>query len=285
MGIVTRDGYIVGPVRESFYGILHHYLPLSSGAVDTSDSVGIDGQADVHIERQAVLADNLQATAQFQVAPGQLWEDTEQFLSMYGTGQFPRVLPSPMVLPGGATFTMRAWDRQSTSAANTIRFLSIGKKVYARPFLTRRRYAVVRPFTLTANFTSTGVQQSTPLTSSGDTSQASVNVSSEWDFEIRKLVIVSDGPFTLQAQVSGKALGWFNKACHSWLLGGTYIQGAVIQAGAWPFVLPAPEHVTAGGAIQVSIADLSQSATYPNRVKIGFLGNRLYPPGGLPMIG
>jgi hypothetical protein len=202
---------------------------------------------------------------------------------MYGTGQFPRVLPSPWIIPKGSQFACVATDRQSTAAANNIRFLSIGRKLITDlPLWRRRRYPFVRPFTLTANFTSEGVNQSGTISSSGGTGQASVNVSSEWDFEIRKLVIVADGPFTLQAQVSGLQHAWFNRPCHSTLLGGTFITGGTLQAGAWPFVLPAPQYVAATGAVQVSIADLSGSVTgYPARVKIGFVGNRLYPPGGL----
>lgn len=283
MGQVTKDGYIVGPVRESFFGVVHQLLPMSSGAIQSQDSVGIDGQANVQVERQAVVADSLEATIQFIVAPGQLLEDTEQYLSMYGTGLFPRVLASPLVVPRGSTFVMQANDRQTVAADCNIRFLSIGKKVYDQPYMNRRKYTLVRPYTLTANFVSSGVQQLNQISAAGGQSQGSVNVSSEWDFEIRKIVIVSDGPVTVQAMTSGKALGWFNVPCHSDLLGGTRITGSVIPAGAWPFVLTCPEYVPATGSIQINIADLSAAVQYPNRVKVGFVGNRLYPPGGLAM--
>lgn len=283
MGQVTRDGYILGPLREQFYCVLHAFLPLASGAVQVNDSVGIDGQADFVVDRQAALADDGQASLQFQLAPGQLVEDMEQYLTSYGTGQFPRVLPSPWVIPRGGTFSCVATDRQTVPAANTVRFLSIGRKVYDTPYMGRRRYPLVKPFTLTANFTTFGPSASGSL-ASGSTGLSSVNVSSEWDFEVRKLVILADGPFTMQVRTTGKAMSWFNKAVHSTLLGGTPIAGALIPSGAWPFVLPAAEFVPATGGLQVEVADLSVSPSYPNRIKVSFLGNRLYPPGGLPSL-
>lgn len=283
MGRVTRDGYIVDPTRENFFGLVHQLLPMSSGARDSQDAVGIDGGSDFLVERQAVLADSLEVTFKFLVASG-LVEDGEQFASMFGNGQFPRVLPSPLVVPRGSVFTMQVNDRQTVAADARIRVLHIGKKLFPQAATPRRRYTTVRPYTLTANFMSSGVNQSSPIAAAGGQSQASVSVSSEWDFEVRKLVIVSDGPFTAQFSTSGKALGWFSTNVHSSLLGGTAIEGGVYPSGCWPFVLTVPEIVPYGHAIQVSVSDLSASIRYPNRIKIGFLGNRLYPPAGLSMM-
>jgi hypothetical protein len=276
---MAEGRYNIPPRQTEFYGIVHQLLPLASGARGSQDNVQIDGQSDFIIDKQSAVYDSGQAKIRIEVSPGMFTEDVPFFISAIGKGLWPNVMSGPLLIPRGSQFNLRADDRQTVQGTNNIRILHIGRKYYDRPFQSGRIYTSVKPMRLTANFTADDGGVGTVAANA--TTGTAIPIPADWDFEIRKLVLLADGDFSFQVMTTGKALLWFNRFCHSGLCGGTNFE-ADPTSGAWPFILPSPVLVPATGAIQLQLTDLGKVVGGgANRIQVIFQGNRLQPRGGL----
>lgn len=279
---------ITGPRRRTFFGIVHQFLPLASGARGTEDTVTIDGQSDFSVSRFATTAQDNQAKIQLRNGTGLFYNDQPIFISEFGSGQFPLPLTAlPLmartsmrhgfIVPRANTYTAAAWDRQTVPGTNNIRLLSIGAKIFKDPFEPAKAYHKVRSYRYTANFTADDGGGG-PIAANA-VRDFPVGISGDADFDIYGFSIVADDPnLTLRIQISGRQEEWFNRACHGLLLGATPINAA-IPSGGTPFLLPYPYRVPAAGFINCQVADLSGA---PNRVQIVFHGLWCEPAYGIP---
>lgn len=272
--------YLIHPKRYEFFGLVHQIIPLASGAIRGADNVAIDGQADLLIYKQSAIYGDGQIKVDFQLSQGTKLTELPMFISaLGGQGGPARILASPFLVPRGSTFTMFADDRQTVAAAQNIRVLHAGVKVFDSPFEPARVYHTVEAFDYVANFTAN--DSGIGALAANGTLAYPVEIASDHDFEIVKMAILADGDATVQIATTGKALEWFNRACHIALLGGTAFNASP-PSGAWPFILPSPVFVPKAGSIQVTAADLSGAA---NRLQVIFHGRRLKPSGGVPVSG
>jgi hypothetical protein len=261
------------PRRREFFGLVHEFNSLAASAVGTTDDIAIDGQADVLIHARASIYTDGQAKIRFERVPGELDGSAAYFLPELGTGQFPSCLDQPMMLRRGCVFRAIADDRQTVAAANVIRILHIAQKVYDSPFEPGKMYLGAEPFRLVADFTAQGIGA---VPASGSL-QFPNSIDSAADFDIYSVVVLSDQAVTIEIETTGKALKWFNKPCHSALLGGTGFNAA-IPSGGKPFELPSPVFVPASGAIITTVNNLVAAS---NRVQVIYRGVKLTPPRGV----
>jgi hypothetical protein len=261
------------PRRREFFGLIHEFNPLAASAVGIPSDVNIDGQADVEIHARAAIYTDEQAKVRFERVPGRLDGSAAYFLGALGNGSFPGWLSQPMHLDRGTVFRCIADDRQLVPAANVIRILHIAQKVYDTPFEPGKTYLGAEPFLLIADFTAQGIG-AVPASAS---IQFPNTIDSSYDFDIYEVSLISDAAFTLEVETSGKALRWFNKPCHSALLGGSGFNAA-LPSGARPFKLPSPVFVAAAGAIITTVNNLVAAT---NRVQVIYKGVKLTPPRGL----
>lgn len=268
--------YVRKARSREFFGVIHQLLPLAASAVQINDDVPLDGQADfLSFGRAATFTDG-QAKVRFERVPGRYDASAPYFISSLGSGRFPLYYPQPLLIPRGTTYRMWADDREVVAANNNLRVLHIGQKVFDTPFESAKLYTWVEPDRLVADFTAQNPIGA--LTALG-TLQFALQVSSEFDFDISKVVVLSDGPITVDIETTGKALKWFNRSIHSFLLGGSAFNAGELS-GQWPFRLPSPVLVPASGVILVTVTDLSNAA---NRVQIMFDGLKMAPARGMPI--
>lgn len=288
-GAAPADGAFTREADYSkFFTYLHRYEPLASGAVDVIDQFQIDGDADFWINKQARLnfdelnQEQLGVTVRFEVSPiSETYNFVESYLSHYGTGQRPNQYPpnSPIKLPRNAVFSAHAWDRNIPNVATTNFIAHHGGKVYQRPIVTARRYLQREPYLYIASFTPFG-NPSDKTIPAGQIGVFTMRMDGNSDFDVRKLTILSDAPILLQIQTDDD--NWFHRAIRSELLGGSLIQTPGVGAfasGEYPFFLPHPRFITKAAYINVNVTNLDQ--VNPNRVQVGFWGQRLYPGGGI----
>jgi hypothetical protein len=261
------------PRRREFFGLVHEFNPLAASAVQIPDDIAIDGQADILIHARAAVYTDGQAKVRFERVPGELDGSAAYFVSALGSGAFPGWLAQPMLLRRGAVFRATADDRQLVPAANIIRILHVAQKVYDTPFEPGKTYLGAEPFVLVADFTAQGIG-AVPASAS---IQFPNVIDSSYDFDIYEVVLLSDAAFTVEIETSGKALKWFNKPCHTSLLGGTAFNAGP-SSGALPFKLPSPVFVAAAGAIITTVNNLVAAS---NRVQVIYKGVKLTPPRGL----
>lgn len=280
---------ITQPRRRTFFGVVHQFLPLASGARVIEDTVTIDGQSDFDVHRLAFTAQDNQAKIQFKIGTGILYNDTPHFLAALGSGQFPLPLSAlPLMgrtsmrqgyrIPRSNTYTVSASDRQLVPGTNNIRILSIGAKVFAQPFEPAKAYERVRAYRYVANFTAD--DNGGGAIAANAVRDFPVGVSGQADFDIYGLSIIADDPnITFRIQVSGRQEEWFNRPCHGLLLGATpLLPAGGIPSGGTPFLLPYPYRVPAAGFINVQAADLSGA---PNRCQVVFHGLWCEPAHGI----
>ena len=280
---------VTQPRRRTMFGVVHQFLPLASGARSIEDTITIDGQSDFDVHRLAFTAQDPQAKIQFKIGTGIVYNDVPHFLGAIGSGQFPLPLSAlPYMgrtslrqgyrVPRANTYTLIASDRQLVQQTNNFRVLSIGAKVFDRPFEPAKAYERVRVFRYTANFTSDD-NGGGPVAANA-VRDFPVGISGQADFDIYGLSIIADDPnITLRIQISGRQEEWFNRPCHGLLLGATPIMGgAGIPSGGTPFLLPYPYRVPAAGFINVQVADLSGQS---NRVQVVFHGLWCEPARGI----
>ena len=279
-GSRSGDGhYTRRPRTREFFGLVHQILPLGSGAVQSTDAIQVDGQSDFISWGRAATYQDGQIKIRFERVPGRYDASRPYFISGLGSGRFPNYYAQPLTIVRGTTYTLWADDRRLVAGTTNIRVLHIGQKSFDRPFEAARLYTWAEPDRLIADFTA---QDPIGAIASGDSLQYPVLVSSEYDFDIQKIVVLLDGPCLIDIETTGKALRWFNRACHSDLLGASGYNAAAVS-GEWPFRLPSPVMVPASGVILVTVTDLTVSPTYPNRVQVMFDGIKLAPARGLPI--
>lgn len=278
----------------AFYGLTHQFaageatVALTAGQTNISDTVVIDSTFDFYALRRAAIwspaASGGQAKIQFKVdrelqiaGSGGGNDSVGSYLSTIGTGRYPQWFDAPLLLRGKSTFVAVAGDYQTVAAALTIRLLHAGYIRRRDPLHPRRWYAARTPWRYMADFTAEG-PLGAALTAS-KTQSLPVPIDPDADFEIRRIIIVSDGEAKVQIKNADTRAEWFNKAVHVWLLGGTTID-ADPPAGAWPFVLPeeATELIQGRGSLVVTATDLSAAT---NRLQVIFEGDKLKPAGGL----
>lgn len=284
------------PARfKAFFGVTHQFAAgeaapaLTAGQTNAPDSVIIDSTYDFRAIFRAAWWSPAPAAAQckvqFKVDRDFVFGSQQgasdlpgRFVSTLGVGQFPMPLPrGGQLIRGGSNFVAIAGDFQVVPAAASLRFLHYGYTEYARPVWDRTFYADCYPFSYMADFTAQG-----PLgapVGANRTVSLPVPIDNDGDFEIRKVVIVSDGDFKLQVKNVDTRIEWFNKPVFAQLLAGTDIL-APIPAGAWPFRLPdeCPDYVKARGSLYVTVQDVSG---FNNRIQVIFDGSKLRPAGGL----
>ena len=278
-------------VREAdhskFFTFIHQFNPLALGAVGVIDQFQIDGDADFHINKQAVLAfDNVGTrrgdTVQFQVSPvSESYNFVETFVSNLGSGRFPNQFPpgSPIVLPRNAIFSALASDRNNPQIQTTLFIAHFGGKVYQRAIVPARRYRQRKPYLYVANFSNFGNPTDKTIPA-GQVGTISLRTDGDSDFDVRKITIVSDAPITFQIQSDDD--NWFQRPIRSELLGGSLIEVPGANgtfSGELPFMLPHPRFVTKAGYVNFTVTNLDQ--VNPNTVQIVLWGTRLYPGGGM----
>ncbi len=287
------------PARyRAFYGVTHQFATgeaapaLTAGQQNQPDSVLIDSTFDFYALARAAIwapaATGGQGKIQFKVdrelqfaAGGGGNDSVGSYLATIGTGRFPQYLAAPLLVRGKSSFVAVVGDFQTVPAALTVRVLHYGYIVRKEPITQRTWYHSRVPWRYMADFTAEG-----PLLASipaGGQRSLPVPIDPDGDFEVRKLIIVSDGEAKIQIRNADTRADWFHRPVHVWLLGGTTIN-ADPPAGAWPFLLPdeTPEFVKARGALTVTVQDISQLA---NRVQVIFEGDKLKPATGLRVAG
>lgn len=278
-------------VREAdyskFFTFIHAFNPLALGARGVIDQFQIDGDADFHVNKQAVLAFDALGTrrgetVQFQVSPvSEGYMFVETYVANLGSGRFPNQFPpgSPIVLPRNAIFSALASDRNNPQIQTTLFVAHFGGKVYERPIVTARRYRQRKPYLYTANFTSFGNPTDKTLPA-GQAGVISLRTDGDSDFDVRKITVVSYAPITLQIQSDDD--NWFQRPIRSEMLGGSLVEvpGANGSfSGELPFMLPHPRFVTKAG--YVNFTATNQDQVNPNPAQIVLWGTRLFPGGGL----
>jgi hypothetical protein len=268
-----------------YFAYEHDFLPLGASAVGVTRTLVIDGQTDFLMQDIAVLFDNGGCLYQFNLSPlGENFNNVPAYLSLLlGSGQFCRPVNPPRVLRRNAIFAVSLTDDQIVPAANTIVFAYHGTKISPRPIVPARRYERSEPFDYVASFTARDFDPSgTPIgpIAAGATVISSIRTDGNSDFEVQELVAVSDGPITVQ--ISNDQDNWFLTPLRSELFGGSPIEATtfpLLFSGSRGYRLPGPRLITAAGYIQTIVTN--QMAAAPNRVQIGYRGQRLYPAGGV----
>jgi hypothetical protein len=286
--------YIRRPQLTKFFTYLHQFVPGTTsgwgvGAVGIRDQFQVDGDADFHIMKQAVLAfDSLGVlvgsdTLAFEVSPvSESFNFAEAFVASYGSGRLPNQMGRyPLILPRNAVFTAKARQLSLIPAetAPTILIAHFGAKVYRNPYISAKTYLQQKPYTYVANFTAfDGGVGAIPA---GATSIFSLRTDGASDFDVLKMTVVADAPVTIQVRTDED--NWFLRAIRGELLGASQIENLVGPGFTWsgelPFAMTVPKLISAAGYINVQVANLD--AVNANRVQVSFWGQRLYPAGGV----
>jgi len=286
---LPADVVLRAPRYRHFYGLVHQYIgtgQIAAGSLNNPDSFQIDQDADF-IER-ATGAEFSSLTggelkAQFEIVPGELLQQFPMYVNSLGSGQLPKWWPQAGRLggkriPRGCIYKSTVDDRQAVATASTLRLAHYGFKAFATPIVGPMAYQSAEPFRYGVDYTTEGVG----ALGANATNPQPVNVGIDADFEIYKLIILCDGPGTIDI-ISSSAFGnhaWFNRTFSLALLGATEID-ADPSAGEWPFRLAdlaGPVWIPGGGAIQVTVADTSGAT---NRVQVILEGLKLKPAMGI----
>lgn len=257
------------------YAYAHLWETLGSGAVGTRRTFTVDANtAYFEVHRIAALADNLAFKVLIQATPmGEMFMTAPLFGAALGGGQRPTILSPPWVMPRNTTITGVADDRQLVAAAQNVRIAYIGAKVYTRPIVPERLYTGVKYFEYCANFTAN--DDGAAAIAANQTAIFSLKVDPDSDFEVQKIVVVSDYQVTVQIRTDSD--NWFDTDLRGELLGGSEIETPALPGGWYPFILPAPRLVSGGSYISTSVTDKSGAS---NRCQVIYMGQRLYPGGG-----
>jgi len=286
--------YVRRPQITKFFTYLHQFVPGTTvgwvaGALQIRDAFQVDGDADFHIMKQAVLAfDNDgtlvgRDTLQFEVSPiSEAFNFREQFVASFGTGRLANKMGRfPLILPRNSIFTAKASQRSIVVGEQppTILIAHFGAKVYRNPYLGAKTYLQQKPYTYIANFTAfdEGVGQ----IAAASTAIATVRTDGASDFDVLKVTVVADAPVTIQIRTDEN--NWFLRPIRSELLGGSQITAlggpGFTWSGELPFDMTVPKLITAAGYINVQVTNLD--AVNPIDCQVGFWGQRLYPAGGV----
>lgn len=284
--------YTRRPQITKFFTYVHRFVPGTTvgwiaGATNIRDQFQIDGDADFHVMKQAVLAFDAAGvlrfgdTLAFEVSPvSEAFNFAETFIANYGTGRLPNQMGRfPLILPRNAIFTAKASNRNNAALITTILVAHFGAKVYRNPYLGARHYLQQKPYTYIANFTPfDGGQGQIPA---GGTAIFPIRTDGASDFDVLKLTVVADAPVELQIRSDDD--NWFLRPLRSELLGGSGIEtlGApgFTMSGELPFMMPVPRLINAAGYINVQATNTD--AVNPIDCQVGIWGQRCYPGGGV----
>lgn len=285
--------YVRRPQVTKFFTYLHQFIPGTTpgwavGARGIRDSFNIDGDADFHVMKQAVLAFDDDGTLvgedtlQFETTPlTESFNSIEQYVSSFGTGRLPNFLGRfPLILARNSIFTAKASQRSTPIAetAPTILIAHFGAKVYRNPYLGAKTYLQQKPFTYLASFTDFSEVGQIPAAS---TRIVTLRTDGASDFDVLKLTVNTDAPVEIQIRTDED--NWFLRPIRSELLGGSQINflggPGFTWSGELPFDMTVPKLITAAGYINVTVANLD--ADNPINCQIAFWGQRLYPAGGV----
>lgn len=277
--------YIRPAQYEKYFVYVHRFEPLTAAALGVRDNVVTDGDnSEFRIRKQTVLgfvtatgAITLDDRISFEVTPlGERFQSSPMALSLLGSGRFPFVIPPEHLrLPRAATFTAVADSRNSGAVNTTIFVAHHGAKCYGSPVLPQRRYDRRKAWWAILDRTAQGEG----VIAANGTVTPTLLLDAESDFEVEKVVIVSDGPMLMQFQ--NDTDNWFHRPLRSELLGGSFMTGPTaavpMVSGELPFILPAPRMVTGGGYLAAVLQNLSAVEI---RAQVLLFGHRCYPAGG-----
>lgn len=286
--------YVRRPQITKFFTYLHQFVPnvtqgWVAGAQAIRDSFQVDGDADFHIMKQAVLAFDANGTLvgrdtlAFEVSPvSEAFNFSETFVASYGSGRLPNQIGRfPLILPRNAIYTCKATQRSIAVGGQppTILIAHFGAKVYRNPYLSAKTYLQQKPYTYVANFTAFdgGVGQ----IAAASTAIASLRTDGASDFDVLKVTVAADAPVTIQVRTDEN--NWFLRAIRGELLGASQITALGGPTFTWtgelPFMMTVPKLVTAAGYINVQVTNLD--TVNPINCQVSFWGQRLYPAGGV----
>lgn len=273
-----------GPIQRPaltsrYFAYLHAFDPLAASAVGSRDDFVVSAEADFEIMKIAVLANNYGAKIRLEATPqSESYTSVPIFLSALA-GRKPLILDPGLRLRRNSVVTAILDDRQTTAASQSIFIAYHGRKVGDHPYLPPRVYHFAKPYWYVANFTAND-GGSGALAANG-TGAASIRTDGDSDFEVRKILCVSDAEFACQVESQGGDL-WFNEFMRSELLSGSLIETPPVNvpyfAGEYPFELPAPRVIQGANYITVHVEERGSAA---NRIQVIFYGVRLYPAGGV----
>lgn len=286
--------YVRRPQITKFFTYLHQFVPgitvgWAVGALQIRDAFQVDGDADFHIMKQAVLAFDTngtlvgQDTLAFEVSPvSESFNFSEQFVASFGTGRLASKMGRfPLILPRNAIFTAKASQRSIAVGGQppTILIAHFGAKVYRNPYLGAKTYLQQKPYTYIANFT--GFDGGVGQIAAASTAIATVRTDGASDFDVLKVTVVSDAAVTIQIRTDEN--NWFLRPIRSELLGGSQITAlggpGFTWSGELPFDMTVPKLITAAGYLNVQVTNLD--AVNPINCQVSFWGQRLYPAGGV----
>lgn len=249
---------------------------LASGARGSRVVLQMPGDFDFYVMKISCLADNYAVKVRHEITSvSEGFETVPVYLSNFGTGRLPLQINPAWILPRNSIFTLIADDRQLIAGTNNVRVVYHGAKVSPFPLVPARRYHRAKQYIYPANFTAD--DDGTGALTASSQQIFTRRIDGEADFEVQKITIVSDG--ACQFNVQSDSDNWFSTDLRSELFGGTTIETPPFGAsGEYPFILPAPRIVSAGGYLATTVTDLSVAT---NRVQILYHGVRLYPAGGL----
>lgn len=286
--------YVRRPQITKFFTYLHQFVPgVTVGWLPNAqairDSFQVDGDADFHIMKQAVLAFDDNGTLvgadrlAFEVSPvSESFNFSEQFVASFGSGRFPNMMGRfPLILPRNAVFTCKASQGSIAvgEAAPTILIAHFGAKVYRNPYLASKVYLQQKPYTYIANFTAFDGGEGQIAAAS--TAIRTVRTDGASDFDTLKVTVVADAPVTIQIRTDED--NWFLRPIRSELLGASGITAlggpGFTWSGELPFLMTVPKLITAAGYINVQVTNLD--AVNPINCQVALWGQRLYPAGGV----
>ena len=279
-------GTIITPARRKhFFGYTHQFAAgaqtgaITAGQLGASDTIQITRDADfLRYGSVGIItpAGAGQVKLVYQVNSGRRLSSKPLYIAGTLDQQFPHWLTQAERLRGGDNFIAFVDDRQAVTVAATLRVLHIGVKEFPALLEPARAYHSQEPFSYVADYTAEGLG----AIAASKTVPTAVTIDADADFEIWKIMIVSDSQdATLDIISSYKAIGWFNTPAYLTNLGATGFNSSP-STGGWPFRLPLPVYLPFGSALQVIATDLSAAS---NRMQVIFEGRKLMPPGGLPI--
>lgn len=292
MASESRGGTIIRrPQYGKTYGYLHRFTPnigqWIAGAINARDAFQIDGDSDFLITKQAVLGfdevgQRLGDTVAFEATPASQGLNTrEMFLSTLGSGFRPNQINPPIMLGRSAIFTAALSNRNAAGTLPTVIIAHHGVKLYRNPVVGQRLYrSRISGYRYPAIFADFAGGDGRPPLAAGASDQVTLRIDGDSDFDIRKLIVVSDAPVTVQVITMEDQ--WFKNPVRSELLGGSRIENAGAQgavAGEYPWFMPADRLVEAASYISV----LLTNTDVVNEVQamVVFEGDKLYPAGGV----
>lgn len=252
------------------YNIENTSLAAGTGAAFVDTTIRTDTDADFELIKRTHVATDGRILAQFKddaygrnyqnsaldlrtISGGRVSDITVGAINGDAGGFLPFVLPRPILIKGGTTYTASLSD--FSGVANSVRVSMHGAKIRtgqapwnqpwrARPSFdyTTGRSAIAANGTVTLNIP--------------------INIDSH--FLIHKITAVHTGGALVTVKDQAVDRQWMNTAVHIDNFGGN---------AHFPNILPAPRFIYKGSVINITVQDLSGAA---NTVQITFHGEKLF---------